>query len=67
MPNIHHDAQQRSRVTVAFEDRAHSFMLSKNATFEDLAERLERLGERRHGKPLAIAVKFVAASEAQYR
>jgi hypothetical protein len=61
MPDIKHDAQQRSQVTVAFEDRALSFMLWKNATFEDLAGRLERLGERRRGKPLAIAIKFGAA------
>jgi len=67
MPTSNHDARRPSRVTVAYEDRALSFMLSKNATFEDLAERLERLGQRRRGKPLAIAVKFVAAPEAQHR
>src|SRR5437667_1935375 len=30
----------------------------KDATFEDLADRLDRLGKRRHGKPVAIAVKL---------
>jgi hypothetical protein len=62
MLNIHHDETWPSRVTVAFEDGAHSFMLSKGATFEDLADRLDRLGERHHGKPVAIEVKLAAES-----
>ena len=62
MLNIHHDESRPSRVTVAFEDGALSFMLSKDATFEDLAERLDRLAERHHGKPVAIEVKLAAAS-----
>ena len=69
MLNIHHDESQPSRVTVAFEHCAISmmskdatFMMSKDATFEDLADRLDRLGKRRHGKPVAIAVKLAAAS-----
>ena len=45
-----------------FADGALSFMLSEDATFEDLADRLDRLGERRHGKPVAIEVKLAAAS-----
>ena len=64
MLNIHHDESRPSRVTVAFEDGALSFMLSKDATFEDLADRLDRLCKRRHGKPVAIAVKLAAASAA---
>lgn len=67
MTHISHDTRQRGRVTVAYDDAAVSFMLSKDATFEDLVERLDRLGERRRGRLLAIAVKFAAASEAQYR
>jgi hypothetical protein len=31
--------------------------------FEDLADRLDRLGERHHGKPVAIKVKLAAASD----
>jgi hypothetical protein len=58
MPNTHHDEGRRSRVTVAFEDSVLSFRLSEDATFEDLADRLDRLGERRHGKPVAINVKL---------
>jgi hypothetical protein len=60
MLNIHHDESRPSRVTVAFEHGAISFMMSKDATFEDLADRLDRLGKRRHGKPVAIAVKLAA-------
>ena len=64
MLNIHHDGSRPRRVTVAFEHGAISFMMSKDATFEDLADRLDRLGKRRHGKPVAIAVKLAAASDA---
>jgi len=62
MLNIHHDESRPSRVTVAFEDGALSFMLSKDATFEDLADQLGRLGARHHGKPVAIEVKLAALS-----
>jgi hypothetical protein len=64
MLNIRHDDSRPSRVTVAFEHDALSFMISKDATFEDLADRLDRLGKRCHGKPVAIAVKLAAASDA---
>ena len=67
MLNIHHNASRPSRVTVAFEHGAISFMMSKDATFEDLADRLDRLGKRRHGKPIAIAVKLAAAFDAHRR
>lgn len=67
MLNIQHDASRPSRVTVAFEHGAISFMMSKDATFEDLADRLDRLGKRRHGKPVAIAVKLAAAFDARRR
>jgi hypothetical protein len=67
MLNIHHDESRPSRVTVAFEHGAISFMMSKDATFEDLADRLDRLGKRRHGKPVAIAVKLAAAFNAHRR
>ena len=66
MLNIY-DESRLSRVTVAFEDRALSFMLSKDATFGDLADRLDRRGEWHHGKPIAIEVKFAAAFDAQRR
>jgi hypothetical protein len=62
MLNIHNDASSPSRVTVTFAEGALSFMLSEGATFEDLADRLDRLGERHHGKPVAIEVKLATAS-----
>jgi hypothetical protein len=61
MLDIHHDESRPSRVRVAFEDGALSFMLSKDATFEDLADRLRDLDERHHGKPVAIEVKLAAS------
>ncbi len=64
MLNNHWGESRLSRVTVAFEDSAQSFMLSKDATLEDLADRLDRLRERHPGKPVAIEVKFAAVSEA---
>jgi hypothetical protein len=62
-----YDESRPSRVTVAFEDRALSFMLSKDATFEDLADCLDRLRERHQSKPIAIEVRFAAALDAQRR
>jgi hypothetical protein len=61
MLNIAHDERPHSRVTVAFADGPLSFLLSKDAAFEDLADRLQRLGERHRGKPIAIDVKLAAA------
>ena len=49
-------------MTVSFAKGALSFMLSEDAQFEDLADRLARLGERHHRKPVAIEVKLAAAS-----
>lgn len=65
MLSIHYNEGRRNRVTVAFEDSVLSFMLSEDATFEDLADRLDRLGERSHGRPIAINVKLTAAFDAQ--
>jgi hypothetical protein len=35
-----------------------TFLLSCDATFEDLAGRLGQLAERHHGRPIAINVKL---------
>ena len=67
MQDIHHDESRPSRVRVAFEEGALSFMLSKDATFEDLADRLRDLDERHHGKPVAIEVKLAASPDTQRR
>jgi hypothetical protein len=63
MLNNPHVEWRQNRVTVAFADGPLSFLLSKDATFEDLADRLDRLGERHHGKPIAISVKLAAAPD----
>jgi len=62
MLNTHNDGSSPSRVTVTFARGALSFVLSEEATLEDLANRLDRLGERHPGKPVAIEVKLAAAS-----
>ena len=67
MQDIHHDESRASRVRVAFEVGALSFMMSKDATFEDLADRLRDLDERHHGKPIAIEVKLAASPDTQRR
>jgi hypothetical protein len=63
MLDLHRDESQPSRVRVAFADRALSFMLSKDATFEDLADRPRDLDERHHGKPVAIEVKLATSPD----
>ena len=67
MLDLHHDESRPSLVRVAFADGALSFMLSKDATFEDLADRLRDLDERHHGKPVAIKVKLAASPDARLR
>jgi hypothetical protein len=64
MQDVHHESRP-SCVRVAFKEGAHSFMLSKDATFEDLADRLRDLDERHHGKPVAIEVKLAASPDTQ--
>jgi hypothetical protein len=64
---LHHHELRPSRVRVAFADGELSFMLSKDATFEDLADRLRDLDERHHGKPVAIEVKLAASPDARRR
>ena len=64
MLNTQHDESRPSRVTVAFEHGAISFMMSKDATFEDLADRLGSSRQAAPGKPVAIAVKLAAAFDA---
>jgi hypothetical protein len=38
-------------------------MLSKDATFEDLPDRVRELDERHHGKPVAIEVKLATSPD----
>jgi hypothetical protein len=50
-----------SLVTAVFEGNLLSFMLPGGTTFEDLADRLDRIGERNSGRVIAIKVRFGAS------
>jgi len=52
------EMRQPNSVMAMFENGLSTFLLSYDATFEDLAGRLGQLAERHHGKPLAINVKL---------
>lgn len=47
-----------NQVMALFSDRALSFSLSPDATFGDLADRLDDLDKRHTGLPTAIYLKF---------
>jgi len=50
--------RQCSHVTVRFGDGAHSFALAKDATLNELADRVLGLGAQHDGAPLAVHVVF---------
>ena len=50
-------------VRAMFEDGMSTFLLSYDATFEELADRLGHLAEQHQGRPLAIDVKLGARDE----
>jgi hypothetical protein len=52
-----------NEVIALFSDSAASFELSPGATFADLADRVNRLGENRNGLPVAIFMKFEASRQ----
>ncbi len=52
------EARQPNSVMAMFEDGLSTFLLSCDATFEDLAGHLGQLADRHHGKPIAINVKL---------
>jgi hypothetical protein len=58
MQNTYPAAMPENLVTALFADRALSFNLSKGATFADLADRLDQLGEWHTGMPTAVNLKF---------
>jgi hypothetical protein len=45
-------------VMAMFDDGLSTFVLSRDATFEELAGRLDHLTERHRGKPIAVNVKL---------
>ena len=58
MPVPHTVGQQPSHVTVRFNDSVHSFPLSKDATFFDLADCIDILGAQHAFAPLSISIAF---------
>ena len=52
------EARRPNSVMAMFEDGLSTFLLSCDATLEDLANRLGQIAERHHGRPIAINVKL---------
>ena len=58
MQSSYETSTDTNRVVALYADSALSFDLSKTATFADLADRVDRLGEQHIGTPTAIYMKF---------
>ncbi len=56
-------ASRPNQVMALFADSALSFDLPKEATFADLAERLDYLGGHHIGTPMAVYLKFSMAKQ----
>jgi hypothetical protein len=63
MQSTHPATIPANQVMALFADRALSFSLSKDATFAELADCLDRLGEWHTGMPMAVYLKFGAARQ----
>ena len=63
MHNSHQTMIPANQVMAVFADRARSFSLASGATFADLADRLDRLGEWDTNTPRAIYLKFGVARQ----
>jgi hypothetical protein len=63
MQNAYEAAAETNRVVALYADSALPFGLSKTATFADLADRVDRLGEQHIGAPTAIYMKFSMSFE----
>jgi hypothetical protein len=61
MQNTHRATTPANQVMALYADRALSFDLTNGATFADLADRLDHLGEWHTGVPSAIYLKFAMA------
>ena len=61
MINMQTDKPPLNRVTAVFADGSQSFQLSQDATLEQIADRVDRLGARQDGETVAVVVKFAAA------
>ena len=63
MQSTHSATMPMNKVMALFADRALSFNLSKDATFAELADRLDHLGEWHTGMPTAVYLKFGAVRQ----
>jgi hypothetical protein len=63
MQNAYEPSAETNRVVALYAGSALSFDLSKTATFADLADRVDRLGEQHIGTPTAIYMKFSMSFE----
>ena len=63
MQSTHPATMPTNQVMALFADRALSFSLSKDVTFAEFADRLDRLGEWHTGMPTAVYLKFGAARQ----
>ena len=62
MQNIHSETRRPNSVKAMFEDGMSSFLLSCDATLEELAARLGQLAEQHRGRPIAFEVKLGSPS-----
>ncbi len=62
MNSLHAIGLQQPRVTAVFRDGAQSFLLWEGSTLAELADRIDGLGTRHDGAPIAIHVQFDAPS-----
>jgi hypothetical protein len=58
MIGSHETGSSRPCVKALFEDGADSFLLPFGSTLEELAQRIDGLGARHTGAPVAIQVQF---------
>jgi len=63
MQNTHRTTIPANQVMALFADRARSFSLASGATFADLADRLDHLGEWHTAMPQAVYLTFGAARQ----
>jgi len=54
--NFHTQSPQQNSVRAMFEDGVSTFLLSRDATLEELAGHLGHLAKRRQGRPIAFDV-----------
>ena len=58
MIGLHETGSPRPYVKALFKDGADSFVLPAGSTLEELADRIDGLGARHVGAPVAIQVQF---------